>query len=786
MKRTLFSLVFMLSAVCIMAQNVGEAFYVYRNDGQFNAFFRSEVDSITYSYEDIEGNLYDDIVTQLVHTPDTVVAIPLSVIDSVGFVRPETQYQPGVIVLKGNIREYVLSSDSLTIIFMTDTPVSLLPRVGDKLVTDECSETFLAGFAGEVESVRSGSGAIEIICKKVNLEDVFKYYYYSTEETVHVTRALKDDNQQNMTWEKTWSPGRLNLSLSALWDRNITTDSKKDLSYQVETNADFSLTPTYKIQCHRVVSPVTGSYVSLKITEDDNCTQEFALSGHVDESKDFVLFHFPFLELGIPFLQAYIEVGAFLRGKCTVEANLHFEQNYRSGFLIEASSRNLFIPRINVFMLTPLSHSYKGEALINGEISGGVFGELGVEFFDKDILSIAVRGEAGLTLGGNIVLHKKDTENALQSTDLYKKLLGTNVYVNGFVDFSVPRKFLGFEWDDFGKQKDFELIKGSVVPEFTDTKIERNYCFFPDDEIIVSTKAKGFCLPCDLGFTLFEKQSTEGTTSYVTYNYKGGNADLSEMFHGESDSCYNVYPTVKLMGLFEILADPYAEEEEIILCPDDNHPHAIDLGMAGVWSCCNVGASKPEEFGNYYAWGETGTKSNYSLETYKYYSDTHENKDLSGGYTKYCSYGEFGYGHGVIMSENGEDGVYIDGFTDGLTELETKDDAAAVNWGNSWRTPSYDQFFDLQYFCCYKWTQVNQVYGLLLKGNGNYIFLPAVGYRDGESMCNAGLNGNYWLRNSFEDTLNPFMAISFDIIDSAIASGAHDRASGLTVRPVHR
>ena len=88
------SLILLFAAVTLsgMAQSIGEAFYIYRNDGQFNAFFRDEVLSIEYSNYDVDSVYYDEVVTQVVNTADSVYKIPLAAIDSVGFVQPETKY----------------------------------------------------------------------------------------------------------------------------------------------------------------------------------------------------------------------------------------------------------------------------------------------------------------------------------------------------------------------------------------------------------------------------------------------------------------------------------------------------------------------------------------------------------------------------------------------------------------------------------------------------------------------------------------------------------------------
>lgn len=137
----------------------------------------------------------------------------------------------------------------------------------------------------------------------------------------------------------------------------------------------------------------------------------------------------------------------------------------------------------------------------------------------------------------------------------------------------------------------------------------------------------------------------------------------------------------------------------------------VDLGLTSgtLWTTCNVGASSPEESGDYFAWGETEPKNIYDFDHYKF------NKG-SGKMTKYCTIGSFG----------------SNGFTDDLTELEPQDDAAAANWGSDWQMPSKAQIEELidTTFTKTEWTTINGFNGkkITSKTNGNWIFLPAAGY----------------------------------------------------------
>ena len=154
----------------------------------------------------------------------------------------------------------------------------------------------------------------------------------------------------------------------------------------------------------------------------------------------------------------------------------------------------------------------------------------------------------------------------------------------------------------------------------------------------------------------------------------------------------------------------------------------VDLGLPSgtLWATCNVGASSPEEYGDYFAWGETSGyndgKTEFSWSTYKY---------CDGSYTtqnKYCTSSRYGT-------------------VDGKTELDKSDDAAYVNWGKGWRMPSYTQQTELRTKCTWSWTTMNGVKGYNVTGpSGNSIFLPAAGYRSGSDLYYAGSDGSYWTR----------------------------------------
>ena len=186
----------------------------------------------------------------------------------------------------------------------------------------------------------------------------------------------------------------------------------------------------------------------------------------------------------------------------------------------------------------------------------------------------------------------------------------------------------------------------------------------------------------------------------------------------------------------------------------------VDLGLSVKWATMNVGASKAEEYGSYFAWGETTTKDTYNWSTYKWCNGSETTL------TKYCNNSSYGN----------------NGFTDNKTQLELSDDAARANWGGSWRMPTDAEWSELINNCTWTWTTQYGEYGknVTSKINGNSIFLPAAGYRNGSSLSGAGSYGYYW--SSSLDTDNPRYAWGVDFSSSTVYR--YYRYYGRSVRPV--
>ncbi|MBR4593880.1 MAG: hypothetical protein IKO33_04790 [Bacteroidaceae bacterium] len=193
----------------------------------------------------------------------------------------------------------------------------------------------------------------------------------------------------------------------------------------------------------------------------------------------------------------------------------------------------------------------------------------------------------------------------------------------------------------------------------------------------------------------------------------------------------------------------------------------VDLGLSVKWATCNVGADKPEDNGNLYAWGETEVKEQYTVRTSKWGSMPFSLKKYN------------------INSEQGT--------VDNKTTLDLEDDVAHVTWGGNWRMPTREEMDELHDNCTWEWTAINGVngYRVTSKKQGytdRSIFLPAAGYK-ANGRYQYGSNGNYWSRSLMTDPYGDGSVICgtaacIRFNNNQANVGWEDRMAGLSVRPV--
>ena len=799
-----------------------QVFYIYRNDGIIHTFFTANIDSMTCSTMDIDSIEHGEFVVQEVYTSDSVYRIPMETIDSVSFVTPETKYRPGVKVLEGDLKEYIVSRDSLTLLFRMDTPVGVLPVVGDKLVSTVSDDVLGGAFVGQVEHVVQQNNGIEVICVPVDLMEVFEYYYgimqkEKDQESQVQVKGLTDGFYASGM--RRLSPGKLSYDwFSNLgWQASYSFDD--NLSLNINTaRATMSITPIVDYNACLIVNKDYG--VNVSVTAIGNYTMEelLALSGSISYEEEVKLFE---TAISIPeaLVDLYFEFGVFSNMATKISLDQSLKQEYRHVFHWEWSSKgHSSLKKINQWL--PLSNTREGKVALEGEWSVGAYGKIGFAFIatsSLDIAEIGLRGDGGLSCEGKYVPYKSDFDHARTSTELYNKLKDTELSTYWYYGLSAEANL--FKWSVSHEIPNFlniplnrkeRIASVRSVPLFSGTKLE----WEGDGVYSATAKAIGTVSKTDVGFALINQKNEEDATyTYSAWGYQGEQADLSALFFNMSRSGdYKLYPLAKFMDM-ELIAEPSAVDEsipEVITLPafsvsessavlfgevsgisgsssdcrygffygtssvpsvggqeirvgsnrdirytyslsglKDNTTYyycaylsvdgqytygdvrsfttekkkdeitpgqMVDLGLSVKWAGWNVGASSPEDYGGYYAWGELYEKSDYSYYTYQYFQQKTDDP------------------------WDDENWMFIGNNISG-----TQYDVARAQWGGSWRMPTIAECLELIDKCAWTWTTYNGVAGQKVTGpNGNSIFLPAAGARGGTSVNGQGSDGYYW------------------------------------------
>lgn len=775
-RRIVFLMLLTFIGCGAMAQN--DAMYIYRNDGVINAFLKAEIDSVRHSPLDLDSVMHAENVTQEVWMIDTVYRIPLAAIDSISFVTPPTVYKNDVTKLEYNLLDYIIGADGLVLKLKLNTPAMIIPVKGAKLVLLEGTKVLPYGFSGIVSDVQYGSSSIDVVCEQAYLEDLFDSF--SSVSTVYGYNPDSIGSNPNSApggpHRVAYAPDDIVFSLGP-YRINRTYEVSQGIKYDGDlalsggTNFSVEVQPTFRIHTFLILGEGHGTYFNCSITGDLQVTSQSSLYGSISYNHDFdgIVASFP-IPATANMVNFYINPGLFVRANASISSSVTSSQRYTFGMYFDYSSKgqNSFKPSIGGRLA---GSSVDMSGCIDGSIGAGVYIETGFNLLSREIAKVCVRGELGAQFSSGFVFRNSDIEGASKETKLYERLKTTTFELSSFANVSLQASVAhtgnGLTWEDSEP-----IFTRNLVPEFSNTKLSLSA--ESTTSLDAYTELRGNCiLPVPVGYKLFDKEQNEVADYDAGVNYTNKAAKLEHTFTGlQEDERYDyvVYPKVKLFG-FDVLASPAANVESCCpdgnhqsCCPDGNHPHAIDLGLPSgtKWSCCNVGASRPEDYGDYFAWGETKPKTTYDdWSTYKYCKG--ENYTL----TKYCVHSWWGT-------------------VDNKTELEPSDDAATANWGNNWQMPSLEQCEELinSSYTTTTWTTLNGVYGrkITSKSNGNSIFLPAAGYRNDASLNFAGSHGYYWSRSL--STSNSSGAYCLRFNPSIISTNHYVRYYGQSVRPV--
>ena len=850
MRKILLPMIFSLTAFLgLHAQGENEAIYIYRNDGQFNAFFDTQVDSITYSHYDTDSIWHSDWQMQVVHTIDSIYRIPLAAIDSVAFETPEPVLSNNVVRMEKGLLDYLIKVEGMDLTFDSSLPKTLQPSKGDILVcTDFDHPLFVEGFVGKVYETSMSTEGFLVCCDTVNdITEVFDCIV-GIEEVVY-------DEPGNT--RGSWSSAPIPIEASLNYDTNGA--SGLDVSMSGTVSGRVKTTIVYNISRER-------QHISAMLNHDWNlganiklkASGKFFKSAPAQQLSPAVRF-----PAALPLFKFQLFGAPFVRGSADAELEVALSSpthSYTSGVVYESGAFQ-GVHRRQGNSSGSLTPTFSSTLSLNGYVQGGYL----FDFYLGTIECLGyVKSAVDFYIGPKLTGNYKMDLGAAASLDYYQTVKDSKVSLSLLSLDAEAYGEAAYMGESVARHTFMELSLASLLynewylfPEFSDITVEPSKT---DAEATLTYRpSRNVLLPLTLGIGLYDKDDElvddyysgseykrddsgfemEHTftslirhkpyTAHPLIKYAGGTivATPSKEFRldvvvetGEASSvtansavlaghaeglesaetlcelgiCYSTSGTPsmdngkffssgrKLSGDFTVSVSDlkpnttyyyatclaidgeyfYGETKSFKTkgsdaCIDANHVHAVDLGLSVKWACCNVGATVPEGYGGYYAWGETEEKSNYSWGTYKYWSD----RD-GDGY--------------VLGCEITNIGSNISG---------TSYDVAHVKWGGSWRMPTLSEIQELFFKCSWEWTTVNGVSGQKVTGpNGNSIFLPAAGRRGGPEVYDRGSNGNYWSGTLVEGISSDAFGLNFDGDDHDCYYIGDYRYFGHTVRPV--
>lgn len=588
MKRSLY-LIIMLVAISFssMAQTIGDAFYIYRNDGEFNAFFRDEVDSIVYSNYDVDSIYYDEIITQLAYTADSIYRIPLAAIDSVGFVQPETIYREDTNPLVGVLLDYLIKADSMLLTFSSSMPVDLVPNIGDKIVTTELTDKLPNGFTGVVRLVENGSDGIDVYCDSLALEEAVSQYYGVFElvsKDGNSVRRYMNRKAPEVTHDRPLYFDIPQITIPVSLDGIFT--PRDAFGIGGKASWTIGIKPTVTGRVVRVVDDRTHiSYINLHAVADVKTSHTIEIAGVLKRDHD----NFPALRnfwfhkdiptpWGIP---VYVAIGPLVEasGELAVGTTVYADFRHTVDVTFYPATLPYYMLSMNPLIRTLFQNAVEsvntvehrvvptnvdadwGYFAARGGIKVGGAARLGLSVGKHEVAWLGVEGQIGLRADAEINVDFDGIADAEDGTAFYDALKSNcNLTINPYRGFQVVVSglddhiqlkagpdngtILGMEW-----QRDF-------LPIFSDTKAVAQ-----GTTADISTNITNDCLiPYTVGFSLFDENNKRvGEPKWNGQKYrlhKDFNLPLETTFTDlATDKKYKVYPTLRLLGI-NVLASP--------------------------------------------------------------------------------------------------------------------------------------------------------------------------------------------------------------------------------------
>ncbi|MBR1787992.1 MAG: BACON domain-containing protein [Bacteroidaceae bacterium] len=538
------------------AQTRQDAMYIFRNDGQFNAFFFDDIERIDFSMVDTLGALHDEYVVQEIYALDTLYRIPLSAIDSVSFITPETKYKEGVVKMEERLQDYITAVDGMTLTLAANTPSNLLPQKGTKLSLLETDDRFPYGFAGEVASVESGGGGYTVVCDSVELTDLFDQLVIKVaaqgvhNPEVKEARVRRPDRAQaggRRRAEYELEPTHIDLpTIEGSYSLTSSFGFTDELSADIGASVGLKLEPSMDIRAFLYVGLLTGMQFTSTVRAQLNTELSLGISGAFTCHVDLPITTIP-IPLGQPFIREDADFGFFTEGSGSLNTTYTIKSSSRVYGYANLSS-DLYGTREIDANAKILSFSDEWSALTGKvSIAAGVYIEAATVVLKKNVAKASLRGDAGIRIDLEAELKAEDFTrlNAAMPADKMQTALADKSLIYDMLNRDASVKIMGFtdvqaiakagSWTNSKKYEEtFPLSwggSGGLVPRIFDVQATPDP--YDDTHTTLSlSAARNTPFPHRIGFTVVDdKGKLVGTTWSSGEYWRGepGRFDIEAM-----------------------------------------------------------------------------------------------------------------------------------------------------------------------------------------------------------------------------------------------------------------
>ena len=549
---------------------VQDAIYVYRNDGKFHGFFKSEIVRMEFSKVDTLGQQHLDYVVQEIETFDSLYRIPVSAIDSVSFITPRTEYADGMkATTTSELWDYVVASDSMTCITLSSsTPASLVPVVGDKLCTTKSHPFLPGGFYGTVQKVTTTSAGTRVECKNEGFAHYLKRHIFkggarvneneaSTARRRAMARRIGHDSES----------AYLNVQLDTLkkeWDWSGEHEINDNWKVSGEAKASIAVAPEIYVSAFGHFDLESGLNMDCALRVKGNLQFDInakaTIEGTFEDSFKGTIIWIPetpfFITTGPGFLTTFtgeLEMNYHYEHDIAVEMQAQVNQSaYTDNIMMNANTRDL-------------GHKEKLEVTGTATITAGPFYKVSFILGTEDIGKIEARIDAGgktsmqITVSSDNFYEHTDTIN----TSFYDALnQDGSLKIGAYAKAKISAKLL--KWEKEWPAWEYEpgwTMDGGVVPKFVAPAI-RSYnadqrtlsvgTSLSRSVLIFTAGPVGFELFDDDGKPLGKRVWTE--KEYIATDWFGDSYNLT-FDDVEPDKWYIVHPTCHF-GKRELVAGP--------------------------------------------------------------------------------------------------------------------------------------------------------------------------------------------------------------------------------------